>query len=142
MKIKDLLSDPNRKWNKKEGAASSSIDSLSSNAPFELPKAYLDLLLNTNGGEGDLGVEPGWCQLWSADDVVRFNREYEVQVNLPGCFAFGSNGAGEMFILRKLSNDEIQVEMVPFIPMQMDEAVQVAPNFEEFINEIGLEYGG
>jgi hypothetical protein len=83
-----------------ESAPSSSFDALSSNGPFELPKVCLDLLLNTNGGEGDLGVEPGWFPFWSADDAVRLNQEYEVQMNLPGCFAFGSNGAGEMFILR------------------------------------------
>jgi hypothetical protein len=104
-----------------------------------LPRAYLEYLARVNGCEGDLGVEPGWVELWPAERVVENNTAYHVAEYLPGYFAFGSNGGGEMFVFR-LNGTEVQrraVYTVPFIPMQEAEIGIVTDNFEDFAAAIG-----
>src|SRR4051794_23741397 len=69
---------------------------LASASPIALPEEYLALLGFSNGGEGNLGVEPGWFVLWPAEEVLVSNREFGVPELLPGFFGFGSNGGGEL----------------------------------------------
>jgi hypothetical protein len=35
--------------------------------------------------------------IWKIGELLRFNREYEVQVYAPGLLLFGSSGGGEAF---------------------------------------------
>jgi hypothetical protein len=102
-----------------------------------LPSAYLEFLQSTGGGEGDLGVEPGWIQFWPAEQLIDLNRSYEVELNLPGFFGFGSNGGGELFAFDMRGDGEPQVVMVPFIPMAASEARVIAPSFEKLRRHLG-----
>jgi len=108
--------------------------------PFELPDLYIEFLFATNGGEGDLGVQPGWLELWAAEDVSSHNRGYEVAESLPGLFGFGSNGAGELLAFDIRGVKPWPIVMVPFIPMQLDDAIQIAGSFEEFSAFIGVPF--
>jgi hypothetical protein len=102
-----------------------------------LPSAYLAFLRSGGGGEGDLGIEPGWIQFWPAEQVVDLNRGYQVELNLPGFFGFGSNGGGEMFAFDMRRGGDPQVVMVPFIAMTESEARVVAPSFGELAPHLG-----
>jgi len=99
-----------------------------------LPLGYLDYLTRLPGGEGELMVEPGWIQLWAPGDVVRFNRLYEVQQNLPGFFGFGSSGGGELFALDLRDHERsVPVVIVPFVPMDAAYARRVADSFDALL---------
>jgi hypothetical protein len=39
---------------------------LRKDAPVLLPPDYITYLASSNNGKGDLGVQPGWIQVWSA----------------------------------------------------------------------------
>ena len=43
-----------------------------------LPPEYVSYLAGDGRKEGGLTVEPGWFQLWSPEDVERWNRDYHV----------------------------------------------------------------
>src|SRR4029453_3043958 len=73
------------------------LDALRNRAPLNLPDSYLFQLENSNGGEGDLAVNPGWIAFWPAENIITWNADYEVDKWLPGFFGFGSNGGGELF---------------------------------------------
>jgi hypothetical protein len=109
--------------------------------PPRVPSAYLEFLRSTGGGEGDLGVKPGWIQFWPADQVVDLNRSYEVELNMPGFFGFGSNGGGELFAFDMRAGEEPQVVTVPFIPMVAAEARIVAASFDELRQLLGRTLG-
>jgi hypothetical protein len=72
---------------------------LADTAPVLLPAEYLALLRLHDGGEGELGAEPGWFQLWPAAEVLAANRDYQLPEFLPGFFGFGSSGGGELLAL-------------------------------------------
>jgi hypothetical protein len=94
MNISDLVADPSAKWGREPPADPEAIRSLIAGAGVDLPEDYLSLLRLSNGGEGELGVEPGWFRLWPAGEVIDLNRDYEVAELAPGFFAFGSSGGG------------------------------------------------
>jgi hypothetical protein len=90
--------------------------------------------LERGAGEGELGVEPGWAQVWPAEKVIELNELYRVADNLPDFVAFGSNGGGELFAFDQRS---WHVYMIPFIPMAADDAVEIATDFAALSNQFG-----
>ncbi len=109
-------------------------------APVPLSSAYFSQLAASNGGEGDLGVEPGWIALWPAEEVLSLNAAYELTKLLPGFFGFGSNGGGELLAFDLRSGEPYPIVTVPFIPMDLQEAVTIASSFEELRNLIGKRW--
>jgi hypothetical protein len=103
----------------------------------DLPEDYLALLLYSDGGSGNLGIEPGWLQLWSSADVLENNKDYEIEEYIPGFFGFGSSGGGELLAFDTRSGKPWKVVMIPFVPMSADLAIVIAKDFEEFIKAIG-----
>jgi len=109
------------------------------NAVPSLPKSYLAFLAAANGAEGNLGVEPGWFQLWPAQEVVALNAGFELAKYLPGFTAIGSDGGGELFVLFVPAGEVSAVYMVPAIGMAANTIIVVAPNFTEFAAVFGKE---
>ena len=83
-------------WRGVPGAPAETISALCRLAPAGLPKAYLDLLRTSDGGEGSLPVDPFNLCLHSAANVAEAIRtgNYE-RPDLQGFLVFGSNGGGE-----------------------------------------------
>ena len=136
--IVTILKD--RDWYKEKPAGQKQIEELIANATPGLPAEYIAFLQYSNGGEGSLGVNPGWFCLWAAEDVIERNKGYEIDKELPGYFGFGSNGAGELFAFEITQGEPWKIVIIPFIPMEANYAIVIANNFEEFIQAIGLEY--
>ena len=119
-----------------EPAQSEAVARLSAAFP-KLPEAYLAFLSQFNGAEGSLGVEPGWFVVWPAEEALVASTEYEVTEYLPGYFAFGSNGGGELLVFRLVGSSDSQVFMVPAIGMAASELLSVAESFAVFIGQMG-----
>ena len=124
-------------WTPGPGATQDAIDALRRAAPIELPSAYLEQLRRSNGGEGDLAVEPGWIVFWPAEEVIENNQGYEVEQWVPGLFGFGSNGGGELLAFDTREGQPFPIVMVPFIPMELEEAVVIAKDFAELLRHLG-----
>lgn len=121
-------------WERASPAPQSALSALVVGCGLTLPPDYLTLLQFSNGGEGKLGVEPGWFQIWPAQEVLGLNRAYEVDAWLPGYFGFGSSGGGELLAIH---SDSGKIYMVPFVGMAKDEARLIANSFAEFIAAMG-----
>lgn len=105
-----------------------------------LPQEYFAFLARHNGAEGVLGVDPGWFIVWPAEEALMATREYQLPEYLPGYFAFGGNGGGELFVFRTLRElHDSSVFMVPAIGMATSELVKVVNSFPEFVAAMGKE---
>jgi hypothetical protein len=124
-------------WHQAAPATETQLAALTSAVGASLPEAYVAYLRGSNGGEGDLGVEPGWVSLWPAETVCDNNDSYQVSKWLPGCFGFASNGGGELLAFDLRAAQPYPIVMVPFIGMCPEDAVQVAASFEEFQRAFG-----
>jgi hypothetical protein len=120
-----------------QGADQEAVAALRKRAGVVLPASYLDQLAVSNGGEGDLSVEPGWICFWPAEEVITSNEGYHIPQRLPGFFGFASNGGGELLAFDIRGSEPFPVVMVPFIPMDAREAVQIACSFDELQLSIG-----
>ena len=83
-------------WRDAGPATEEQLERLRATLSPPAPEAYFELLKFSKGGEGDLGVEPGWFCPWPADEVVANNEGYRVAEFYGDFLAFGSNGGGEM----------------------------------------------
>jgi hypothetical protein len=135
----EILSDSTAGWTRHPPATEAAIQALAANCEFALPEEYLSFLRYSNGGEGLLCIEPGYFRLCSAEEVPGYNQGYNVEEFLPGWFAIGSNGAGEMLMIRKRDGSPCPVYMVPFIPMAASEVIQIAHDFEMFAMALGRD---
>jgi hypothetical protein len=118
-------------------ATDESIQTLRHACEIVLPDAYLAFLRASNGGSGDLGIEPGCFDLWPAEELLELNAVYEVPANVPGYFAFGGDGGGEMFAFRIVAGRATEVYMIPFIGMEEGDAVLISIDFVHFREAMG-----
>jgi SMI1 / KNR4 family (SUKH-1) len=135
----EILSDSTAKWMRRPRATEPAIQALIANCGFALPEEYLSFLRYSNGGEGFLCIEPWYFQLCPAEEVIAYNQGYNVEEFLPGWFAIGSNGGGELLSIRKRDGSPCPVYMVPFIPMAESDAVQIAHDFKMFAMTLGRD---
>jgi len=124
-------------WRPENPASEESLKLLKDQAGFALPESYLAQLRSSNGGEGDLSVEPGWISLWRAEEVLSMNTDYRVGEFAHGLWGFGSNGGGELLALDLRGGEPYPVVMVPFIGMALSEAQQISDCFDDFRRYIG-----
>jgi hypothetical protein len=123
---------------KATGASRDALAKLCTAYP-SLPESYFAFLKASNGAEGDLGVQPGWVVVWPAEEALEATIQYQLPEYLPGYFAFGGNGGGELFVFLIEGNSiERPVYMVPAIGMAATELQQIAPSFDEFQSHIGV----
>jgi hypothetical protein len=83
-------------WRKAPRSNNDTVRKLRDEGPVGLPDRYFEFLRFSDGGEGDLGVEPGWFAPWASTEVIQLNGDYQIAACLPSFFGFGSKGGGEM----------------------------------------------
>jgi hypothetical protein len=138
MDVEAVIAEAQAGWQHMPGPADpAALEGLTSGAPIPLPAEYLALLRLHDGGEGELGAEPGWFQLWPAADVLAANREFQLPEFLPGFFGFGSSCGGELLALDCRGQLPWPVVMVPFIPLDAAEALPVTADFGGFVRLLG-----
>jgi len=137
LNLANHLANPPGTWRPAKPAQAAAITELVAAAPLKLPQPYLDLLALSNGGEGDLAVEPGWISLWPVENVVAHNQGYEVGRYAPGFWGFGSNGGGELLAFDYRSGPPHPIVAIPFVPLDPAESVSVAPSFGALVEGIG-----
>jgi hypothetical protein len=135
----DILSDPTAGWIRRPPATEAAIQRMTAHCDFALPDEYLSFLRYSNGGEGILCIAPWYFQLCSAEEVIGYNQGYNVEEFLPGWFAIGSNGGGQILAIRNRDGSPCPVYMVPFIPMAESDGVQIAHDFVMFAMALGRD---
>lgn len=101
-----------------------------------LPHEYLAFLCRRNGGEGFVGEN--YLILWKAGELLELNEGYEAPKYAPDLFLFGSNGGGEAFAFDK-REQPWPIVMVPFIGMQLNEAIPAGRTFSEFLRRLAQD---
>ncbi|WP_192179017.1 SMI1/KNR4 family protein [Mesorhizobium amorphae] len=94
-----------------------------------LPSSYVDFLKQHDGGEWVWGAD--LVAIWSAKQLVPFNREYRVETRTPGLLLFGSDGSAEAYGF-DLRSPAMSVVRVPFIGMNWKLAIAIAKDFGDW----------
>jgi hypothetical protein len=110
-----------------------SIVEFEARSGIRLPNEYKTFLLRSNGGEGFVGE--AYVMLSPLEDLLEMNAGYEVEINAPGLFLFGSDGGGEAFAFR-LSCDAGSVVMFPWIGVDEESIIDMVPSFNPFLERL------
>ena len=141
MDISVHLSTCSGVWRGAPPASAASVERLVASSPVRLPSDYLAFLAVSDGGEGDLGVEPGWIVFWSSEKVIELNSSYAVAEFAPGLLGLGSNGGGELIALDTSAGAPYPVVSVPFVPMAREEARPICESFAALVPLVGVDAG-
>ncbi|MGS0893263.1 SMI1/KNR4 family protein [Burkholderia stagnalis] len=113
-------------WFRNGGVTDQVVSEMVREVRITLPEDYMDFLRKCNGGEGF--VEGNYMMLWKAEDIVRFNKEYEVADCAQELLIFGSNGGGEAYAF-DARVFPMPIVQIPFIGMDVADAIPVADCF-------------
>ena len=115
-------------------ARAESIAALERSIGHPLPKDYVAFLSVRDGGEGFVSGGD-YAIFWRADEIPRFNQEYEVDVYAPGLLLIGSSGGGEGFGFDTRISPWTIIR-VPFVGMELSLVEPVSPSFAGFIEAL------
>jgi len=95
---------------------------------FTLPKGFIDFFKEANGA--DACTDESYLLLWPLTDLVRLNKEYNVDMYAPGFFLFGSNGGGIAYAIDRRTG---YIYEMPFIGMSETESIFICKTFTELL---------
>jgi len=98
---------------------------------FKFPEEIVKLYLKFNGGCGFIGEM--YVTFYTLKELKELNDIYSEIDEVQGYFVIGSDGGGESFGFLK---DQVPTDflMVPFIPMNLENAKVIGKTFDEFID--------
>jgi len=117
-----------------EPATQNAIDEFQRVSGLKLPQDYVRFLMMSNGAEGIIGTK-AYVMLWRLEELIELNEAYNVQEYAKGLFLFGSDGGGEAYAF-DIRSQTISIVRVPFVGMDVNLAVRVADNFDQFIGRL------
>ena len=121
------------RFNGNEVVSAAKLQQFIADSGVSLPDDYLAFLRQANGGEGFVGA--AYVILWRIEELLKFNEEYKAAEFAPELFLFGSNGGGEAFAF-DLRFKEKPIVSVPFITLELEDAITMGANFREFIEAL------
>lgn len=121
-------------WRREPPATQAQVEVLQASLPFTLPTEYIQFLLFSNGADGEISAQPYWCIIVPAQEVIEHHEGYAVPENLPGYFAFGTSGGGELLTFKI---DEDPMPVYAFRCLELNDALLVADNFLDLVRMLG-----
>ncbi len=97
-----------------------------------LPTEYIEFLQSFNGGEGFVGEE--YLVLHKAEDLVKVNKDTEVELFDPNIFIIGGNGGGEFVAINFKENKEVYI-LIPFI-FEHEAIIELATDIQGLFKRI------
>lgn len=133
------VSFTSREWSVTRGASQQSISTLRQRVPAVLPGDYFDLLVQSDGGEGPLPVQPLYCVLDDAETMVSnlsqdWHREWVAQ----GVFVIGGNGSGE-FVALDLRTPGVTPVVAIDMVVGLDSIQKIADSVARLADLLGRE---
>jgi hypothetical protein len=114
------------------GADAAELAGFKASLNADMPGDYLAFMQGANGGAGWIGGTVTWLTLWPLRDMKRLHRAYRVKRFAPGLIIFGTNGFSDAYAF-DTAFDPWPVIQLPFMEMNIDLGVEIAPNFLEFL---------
>jgi len=104
---------------------------------FEPSVEYLEFLRFSNGGEGELALEPLWFQLFDVGFAIQLWQDQRYRNEYPDLFFFGCNGGMESIAFDMSQTYPWPIVMVDCIAGP-DSARRISDDIHSFIRMVGI----
>ncbi|KQW98838.1 SMI1/KNR4 family protein [Flavobacterium sp. Root420] len=98
---------------------------------LKLPKDYVFYLENYYGIDQFIGVE--FINLWSLEEIIETNKNFNIVEGLSRTIGIGSNGSGEFIGIRLDENENIKIILSPFIDLNTKYHIEIGTSFTDFL---------
>lgn len=98
---------------------------------LKLPEDYIFYLENYHGIDQFIGVE--FINLWSLEEIIKTNKNYNIVEELNQTIGIGSNGSGEFIGIRVGENENIKIILSPFIDLNTKYHIEIGTSFTDFL---------
>lgn len=114
-----------------QGASEKAIENLLKQIDFQLPKEYIDLMREHNGGEGEMG-EYGWLCLFPIEDLPDVNNSYGgLMTYIPDYYLIGKDAADTGFAFHKIYGTFHEFGLMS--NFETDPIIYCGKDFSEFL---------
>jgi hypothetical protein len=141
MDVQKLLRNPRFRLEQGDEATPDLVKQFQHDAPPNVPRTYLRFMQACNGARGKIPYDTGFIELWPLERVLDRNREYGIDRELPGYFAFGTDGADELFVFDLRKDDGAPVCAVPAKSASAAKVTPLTNSFSEFLEGIVMMAG-
>jgi SMI1/KNR4 family protein SUKH-1 len=137
MNIEKLLANPRFRWERAPAPDPQILQDFLSSAPPNLPRTYVRLLQQSNGGSGPNPFDSGAFALWPVEEIGRRNQRFGLAERAPGYFGFADNGAGRVYLFDLRAPDGAPVCSIAE-PADGEEPKQLRSSFSEALESMML----
>lgn len=116
-----------------EGTTREAVLAVQEQLGVEFPDDYVDFMIETNGGVGDVRGA-AWVWILPIEELIQANEEYEIPELFPGYVLFGSDGGGEAYAFNSRSRPA-SIVMFPFMGDEDDVSPQ-GKDLREFLSNV------
>lgn len=116
-----------------EGASAEDVAEIEEAFGRKLPDPLREILLEADGLGGVIGDHE--LQIWSAEEIVAYNRATKVQEDCPAFLMFGSDGGGETYTL-DYRTDPPSVVLVAAVGFDYESAIPIGADFISFLERL------
>lgn len=98
------------------------------NINFLLPEGFVEFYSNSNGAE--IYRDENYCLIWSINELIQLNIDYNVSEYASNFFIFGTNGGADAFCIEKSTGFIFDM---PFIGMSNEDTSFICKDFYSFL---------
>ena len=141
MDVQKLLRNPRFRLLRGPAPDPSQVKQFREHAPANLPRTYVRFLEACDGARGKIPYDTGYIEFFSVQRVLDENRSHHVAQSLPGFFAFGSDGADELYVFDLRKDDGAPVCSVSVKSASVSGIAPITNSFSEFLEGIVMMSG-
>ena len=141
MDVQKLLRNPRFRLEQGGPAQPGAVKQFEEAAPANLPRTYLRFMSACNGARGRIPYDTGYLELWPLERALAENREHGLGKSLPGFFAFGGDGADELFLFDLRKDDGAAVCSISAKTPNTGAVEPITKSFSEFLEGIVMMAG-
>jgi hypothetical protein len=141
MDVQKLLRNPRFRLERGPAPDPVQVKQFQEHAPPNLPRTYVRFLEACDAARGRIPYDTGYIAFFPLEAALDQNRKHHVGENLPGFFAFGSDGADELYVFDLRGEDGAPVCCVSAKATGIADVSRITNSFSEFLEGIVLMGG-
>ncbi|HXZ85158.1 MAG TPA: SMI1/KNR4 family protein [Myxococcota bacterium] len=141
MDVQKLLRNPRFRLERNPAPDPIQLKQFQEHAPRNLPRTYVRFLEACDCARGKIPYDTGYIEFFSVESALDQNRKHHVTESLPGFFAFGCDGADELYVFDLRSEDGAPVCCVSAKAASVASVSRITNSFSEFLEGIVLMGG-
>jgi len=141
MDVQKLLRNPRFRLDRDPAPPPSTVKQFQERAPRNLPRTYVRFMEACSAARGKIPYDTGYIEFFPLERVLDENRQHGIADSLKGFFAFGSDGADELFVFDLRKDDGAPVCSVNAKAPSTAGVSPITNSFSEFLEGIVMMGG-